>query len=147
VPDDSSLRLIFLAPEQFYAREETRPAFDAVLDYVRNNGTKPRYRGSRLVSLSPDPGSLARLRDCIRVALAWGSIVDDVSAGRLNIDQLQKKQAEKELQTSEDVLPRVARACARDPLQLPPLVLTILLSDYHSARINDNSISLNPQYV
>jgi uncharacterized protein len=111
VPDDSSLRLIFLAPEQFYAREETRLAFDAVLEYVRNNGTKPRYRGNRLVFLSPDHGSLARLRDCIRVALAWGSIVDDVSAGRLNIDQLQKKQAEKELQTSEDVLPRVAREC------------------------------------
>ena len=37
--------------------------------------------------------------------------MDDVSAGRLNIDQLQKKQAEKELQTSEDVLPRVAREC------------------------------------
>ncbi len=55
--------------------------------------------------------SLARLRDCIRVALAWSSIVEDVKAGRLNIDQLQKKQAEKELQTAEDVLPRVAREC------------------------------------
>jgi predicted AAA+ superfamily ATPase len=113
VPDDSALRLIFLAPEQFYAREETRLAFDAVLDYVRNNGAKPRYRCNRLVFLSPDHGSLARLRDCIRVALAWGSIVEDVNGGRLNIDQLQKKQAEKELQTAEEVLPRVARECYR----------------------------------
>jgi predicted AAA+ superfamily ATPase len=111
VPDDSALRLVVLGPEQFYAREETRLAFDAALEYVRNNGTKPRYRGNRLVFLSPDHASLARLRDCIRVALAWGSIVDDVSAGRLNIDQIQKKQAEKELQTSEEVLPRVAREC------------------------------------
>ena len=45
------------------------------------------------------------------MALAWGSIVDDVKEGRLNIDQLQKKQAEKELQTAEEVLPRVAREC------------------------------------
>ena len=111
VPDDSALRLIFLAPEQCYAREETRLAFDAVLDCVRNNGAKPRYRGNRLIFLSPDHGSLARLRDCIRVALAWGSIVEDVKDGRLNIDQLQKKQAEKELQTAEDVLPRAAREC------------------------------------
>jgi hypothetical protein len=111
VPDDSALRLIILDPEQFYAREETRLAFDAVLDYVRNNGTKPRYRGNRLVFLSPDHGSPARLRDCIRAALAWGSIVEDVRDGRLNIDQLQKKQAEKELQSAEDVLPRVAREC------------------------------------
>lgn len=111
VPDDSALRLIFLSSEQFYSREETRLAFDAVLDYVRSNGAKPRYRGNRLVFLSPDHGSLARLRDCIRVALAWGSIVEDVRDGRLNIDQLQKKQAEKELQTAEEVLPRVAREC------------------------------------
>jgi len=109
--DDSALRLVFLAPEQFYSREETRMAFDAVLDYVRNNGAKPRYRGNRLVFISPDHGSLTRLSDCIRVALAWGSIVDDVKAGRLNIDQLQMRQAEKELQTSTDVLPRVAREC------------------------------------
>ena len=111
VPDDSALRLIFLSPEQFYCREETRIAFDAVLEYVRNNGSKPRYRGNRLLFLSPDQGSLARMRDCIRVALAWGSIVEDVRAGRLNIDQFQNKQAEKEFQTAEDVLPRAAREC------------------------------------
>jgi hypothetical protein len=111
VPDDSSLRLILLSPEHFFAREEIRLAFEAVHEYVRNNGTKPRYRGNRLVFLSPDHGSLARFRDCIRIAPSWGSIVDDVNAGRLNIDQLQKKQAEKELQTAEDVLPRVAREC------------------------------------
>ena len=45
------------------------------------------------------------------MALAWGSIVDDVKEGRLNIDLLQKKQAEKELQTAEEVLPRAAREC------------------------------------
>jgi len=111
VPDDSALRLILLAPEQFYAREESRLAFDAVLDTVRNNGAKPRYRGNRLIFLGADHGSLARLRDCTRVALALGSIVEDVKDGRLNIDLLQKKQAEKELQTAEDILPRVAREC------------------------------------
>lgn len=109
--DDSALRLVVLAPESFYTREESRFASDAVLDYVRNNGTRPRYRGNRLIFLAPDHSSLARLRDCLRVALAWGSIVEDVKEGRLNIDLLQKKQAEKELQTAEDVLPRVAREC------------------------------------
>lgn len=111
VPDDSALRLILLSPEQFFTREETRFAFDSVQEYVRNNGTKPRYRGNRLIFLAPDHGTLARLRECLRVALAWGSIVDDVKEGRLNIDQLQRKQAEKELQTAEDVLPRAAREC------------------------------------
>ena len=45
------------------------------------------------------------------MALAWGSIVDDVKEGRLNIDLLQKNQAEKELKTAEEVLPRAAREC------------------------------------
>ena len=111
VPDDSALRLVFLAPEQFYTREEPRTAAEAVVEYVRNNGPKPRYRGNRLLFIAPDHGSIARLSDCIRVALAWGSIVEDVNQGRLNIDQLQRKQAEKELQTAEDVLPRAVREC------------------------------------
>jgi hypothetical protein len=111
VPDDGALRFVVLAPELFYTREEPRMAFDGVLDYVRSNGTKPRYRGNRLIFLAPDHGSLARLRDCIRVALAWGSIVADVTAMRLVLDTLQVEQAKKELETAEGVLPRVAREC------------------------------------
>lgn len=113
VPDDSALRLIVLAPEHFYSKDEPRLATDAVLDYVRNNGTKPRYRGNRLLFLAPDHGALARLRDCIRVALSWASIVEDVAAMRLNLDNLQTEQAKKELKGAEDVLPRVARECFR----------------------------------
>ena len=111
VPDDGALRLVVLAPEQFYSREEPRFATDSVLDYVRNHGTKPRYRGNRLFFMAPDHGALARLRDCIRVALAWNSIVEDVAAMRLVLDNLQTQQAKKELTAAEDVLPRVAREC------------------------------------
>jgi predicted AAA+ superfamily ATPase len=111
VPDDGALRLVVMPPEQFYSREEPRLATDGVLDYVRNNGAKPRYRGNRLLFLAPDHGALTRLRDCIRVALAWNSIVEDVAAMRLNLDMLQSEQAKKELKGAEDVLPRVAREC------------------------------------
>jgi len=113
IPDDAALRLAILSPECFYSRAETRLAFDAVLDYVRNNGAKPRYRGNRLLFLAADHDLLARVRDCLRTALAWKSIVDDVHAGRLNIDLIQKKQAEKELETAESVLPKAARECYR----------------------------------
>jgi uncharacterized protein len=111
VPDDGALRLVVLAPEQFYSREEPRVAFESVLDCVRNHGTKPRYRGNRLIFVAPDHGALARLRDCICVALAWNSIVEDVLAMRLVLDNLQAEQAKKELKGAEDVLPRVAREC------------------------------------
>jgi uncharacterized protein len=111
VPDDSGLRLVVLPSESWYAREEARQASDAVLDYVRNNGTKPRHRGNRLLFLAADHGIQARLNDAARVSLAWGSIIDDVKEGRLNIDLLQKNQAEKELRSAEEVLPRAAREC------------------------------------
>jgi hypothetical protein len=111
VPDDSAMHLVVLAPEQFFAREEPRLAFEAVMDYLRNHGTQPRYRGNRLIFVAPDHGALARLRDCIRVALAWNSIVQDVTEMRLVLDNLQAEQARKELKIAEDVLPRVAREC------------------------------------
>ncbi len=111
VPDDGGLRLIVLAPEQFYSCEESRLAFEGVFDHVKNHGTTPRYRGNRLLFLAPDHGALTRLRDCIRIALAWNSIVEDVAAMRLVLDNLQAQQAKKELQGAEDVLPRVAREC------------------------------------
>lgn len=111
VSDDSALRLVVLPPEQCHSKEFDQPAQQAVTDYVRQNGPKPRYRGNRLIFLAPDMGVLSRLRDAARVALAWGSIVDDVDEGRLNIDLLQQKQAEKEKKTAEEVLPRAAREC------------------------------------
>ncbi|HQZ63898.1 MAG TPA: ATP-binding protein, partial [Planctomycetaceae bacterium] len=111
VPDDSALRLVVLPPEQWYSRDENRTANQAVLEYVRNNGTKPRHRGNRLVFLAPDMAVLSRLRDVARTALAWKSIVDDVKEGRLNIDLLQQKQAQKELDSADEVVPRAAREC------------------------------------
>lgn len=111
VPDDTALRLVVLPPEQSYFREDPRVAFDSVLEYVRNNGTKPRHRSNRLLFLAPDNGALTRLRDCIRVSLAWNSIVEDVAAMRLVLDNLQAEQAKQELKTSVEVLPRVAREC------------------------------------
>ena len=113
VPDDSSLRLVMMAPEHFYSKEESRLAFEAVLDYARNNGTKPRYRGNRLLFVAPDHATLTRLRDCIRIALAWESIVKDVSENRLVLDNLQADQAKKEMKSAVEVLPRVARECLK----------------------------------
>jgi len=111
VPDDGALRLTFLPPEKYFTKADARLAADEVLEFVRSNGPKPRYRGNRLIFIAPDQGSLARLRDCIRTALAWASITDDVKDGRLNIDRLQEQQAKKEQLTADEVLPRVAREC------------------------------------
>ncbi len=111
VPDDTALRLVILPPESWYSREEGRLAIEAALSYTKNNGPKPRYRSNRLLFAAADHGSLSRLTDAARIALAWASIVDDVKEVRLNIDLLQKSQAEKELRTADEVLPRAVREC------------------------------------
>ncbi|MBB3909723.1 ATP-binding protein [Sphingomonas desiccabilis] len=123
VPDDTALRLVVLPPEIWYTREESRLALEAVLEIIAKNGPKPRYRSNRLMFLAPDHGVLARLTDAARVTLAWNSIVEDVREGRLNIDLLQKNQAEKELKGAEEALPRVARECYKwllNPMQDAP---------------------------
>ena len=111
IPDDNSLRLIFLPPESFYSKQESRMAFEAVLDSIRNNGSRPRHRANRLLFVAPEHASLGRLIDSVRTALAWKSIVEDASEHRLVIDNLQQQQAKKELQSSEEVVPRVVREC------------------------------------
>lgn len=111
VPDDSALRLIILAPEQFYSCDEPRLAVDAVLDHVRNHGAKFRHCGNRLIFLAPDHSILIQLRDCIRITLSWNSIVEDVKAKHLVPDNFQTQQYIKELQSAEDELLHVAREC------------------------------------
>ena len=111
VPDDSALRLVILSPEQAFLKEDFRLASDAVLEHLRMHGSQPRHRANRLIFVAADKLVLNRLRDATGVALAWASIVDDVKEERLNIDQIQLKQAEKELQAANAVLPRAAREC------------------------------------
>lgn len=111
VPDDLNLRLVILPVDKFYSRQEPRFAEEEVLEFIRNNGSRPRHKGNRLIFLAADHNALASLTDALRTALAWKSIVDDVENHRLNLDVLQAKQAKKELETAEAVLPRVAREC------------------------------------
>lgn len=111
VPDDGGLRLVVLPPEKTYSKQDCKGVFDEVLEVVRSNGSRPRYRGNRLVFVAADQVSLSRLKDVTRTALAWASIVNDIKTRRLNIDHLQEDQAKKELETTEGVLLRAVREC------------------------------------
>lgn len=113
VPDDDQLRLVVLDPDRPYSKQAEHAAFDGVREYVRNNGTKPRFKANRLVFVAADAASLGRLRDAARTALAWTSIVSDTTSGRLNIDRLQETQAKKEAETADAVVLRAARECYR----------------------------------
>ncbi|MEY3013890.1 MAG: hypothetical protein RIT45_2625, partial [Pseudomonadota bacterium] len=112
VPDDGQLRLVVLHLEHPFTKQATQPTRDAVKAYLgQNEGNKARYKANRLVFLAPDGGAAGRLRDAVKTALAWASIVDDIATGRLNIDKLQEKQAKKELETAEAVAVRAVHDC------------------------------------
>jgi len=111
VPDDSALRLVVLAPEQSYTKDDPRAASDAVIECLKLHGSQPRHRANRLIFLAADSPVLTRLRDATRTALAWKSIVEDIDEVKLVADQLQRKQAEKELDSANAVLPKAAREC------------------------------------
>lgn len=111
VPGDSALRLVVLPPEAAYSKQDSSSAFDLLLEILRNRGTEPRHRGNRLVFVAPDRGALLRLHDCVKTALAWESIVNDIKERKLNVDVLQEEQAKKERAAAEDVIPRAAREC------------------------------------
>ena len=89
-------------------RIRPRIRFWSICDYTEASpGTGP----IGCIFIAADQAVLTRLRDATRVALAWESIVDDVDEDRLNIDQNQLRQAEKESQAASAVLPRAAREC------------------------------------
>lgn len=111
VPDDGALRLVFLGLDKPYSKQDMSTSAGEVKEYLRKNGSKPRYRANRLLFVAGDQGALSRLRDCVRTALAWDSIVDDIDSNRLNVDRLQERQAKKESETAEAVVPKAAREC------------------------------------
>jgi len=53
--------------------------------------------------------SVGRLKDQVRSALAWQSIVSDIKEMKLNLDQFQAQQAGKSLNGAEEALRRMVR--------------------------------------
>lgn len=149
LPDDSALRLVVLPPEVYHARDDDSQTVREVNDYLKYNGTRPRYRANRLLFLAADRSVLSRLRDAVRAALAWGSIVEDIKETRLNVDLIQQKQAEEARKTAEEVLPRVARECYKwllCPVQSQPTDPTVTVES-HPLNTSGNTLASEMERV
>lgn len=109
VPDDWALRLVVLPPDASYAKGSNGTARDHALQILRNRGEQPRQRQNRLIFLAPDNDHISRLKDQVRVMLAWQSIVDDARETKLVLDNLQIKNAQKSLEDTQQVLGRLLR--------------------------------------
>lgn len=109
VPDDFRLRLVVLPPTVAFSRAAQAPALEAALAILKNRGDQPRQRQNRLLFLAADADSVSRLNDQVTSALAWRSIVADVTEGRLNLDQHQSKQAINSSDLATEALGRMVR--------------------------------------
>lgn len=109
VPDDIGLRLVVLAPDAGFNRNLAKPAVDKAAEILKSRGDQPRQRQNRLIFLAPDQQIVVRLIEQVKVMLAWQSIVDDVKEMRLNLDQLQARQAGNACNDAGDAILRMVR--------------------------------------
>lgn len=107
VPDDTALRLIVLPMTARHASDETTTeATKLAGQFLRQRGDQPRQYANRLIFLASDENSSQTLRDQVKAALAWRSVVADATGARLNLDQLQLKQARETEQHAGEVAKR-----------------------------------------
>ncbi len=109
VPDDWQLRLVVLPPNSAFSRTNQATSNERAAEILKNRGDQPRQRQNRLVFLVADYDAVSRLKDQVRSVLAWKSIVDDSKELKLNLDQLQMRQADKSLLDANEALGRMIR--------------------------------------
>lgn len=109
IPDDWQLRLVVLPPDAGYSRSSQSAAIDHAFEILKKRGDQPRFKQNRLIFLAADYDSVSRLKDQVRSALAWQSIVNDIKEMKLNLDQFQSLQATKSLDDANETLRRMIR--------------------------------------
>lgn len=98
VPDDFDARLVVLGPDHAYSKEPENSADVAAKAILESRGSAPRLFRNTLMFLAADKVRLEDLDEALRKYLAWASIFEE--AETLNLDPLQKKQAENQKQAA-----------------------------------------------
>ncbi len=104
VPDEAACRLVILGtktPHRGRAGSSgDSPALIAAQEIVERRGNSPRLYRNMLIFLVADADRLSELEHATRLWLAWKSIEQD--AAQLNLNEAQKRQATKQVQTQEE---------------------------------------------
>lgn len=122
IPDNWDLRLVILSPDSPWTRSGPNAARDQALRILRSRGEQPRQKQNRLLFLAADTDQVSRLKDTVRVLLAWRSIEADIKDYRLTLDNQQARQATQSREQAQDTLLRLVREAYRwlvAPIQLP----------------------------
>ena len=104
VPNDTSLRLVVLPDDATYFTEtkEADKSKTLATEYLKQRGDQPRLYANRLIFLAADQDAANNMRNLVRTAIAWDSLVSDANDARLNLDQYQLKQARDSLNSSQE---------------------------------------------
>lgn len=111
IADDADLRLVVLSPDAGFSRTVQAPAIERAAAILQSRGEQPRIRQNRLVFLAADYDIVSRLKDQVRILLAWESIVADVKV--LNLDQYQLLEAQRGVESASAALKRLIRETYR----------------------------------
>jgi len=109
IPDEWSLRLVVLSPDQAWSGSEPNAARDTAATILRMRGDQPRQKQNRLLFLAADADQVRHLKDTVRALLAWVSIEDDEKNLRINLDSLQKRQTAQYRTQTQDTVLRLVR--------------------------------------
>lgn len=102
-------RLVVLPTNAAYSRAETNQAFGEAEKILRSRGDQPRQKQNRLIFLAPDFDVVSRLKEQVRIYLAWRSIVTDIETGTLNQDLAHLHQAKLNRDGAEKSLSQLVR--------------------------------------
>ncbi len=99
VPDDLDARLVVLAPEHAYSKDEGNAAQTMARSILESRGNTPRIYRNTLVFLAADKVRLQDLDEAVRRYLAWSSILAEKET--LNLTPFQAKQAETQQKSAD----------------------------------------------
>jgi len=103
VPDEQSVRLVILKPDDTYkASVQTNSALSVAEEILNNRGPSPRLYRNMLVFIAPDMDFIQPLNTEIRRYLAWHSIKNDSEL--LNLDASQNREVDASLARSAETV-------------------------------------------
>jgi predicted AAA+ superfamily ATPase len=109
IPDEWSLRLVVLSPDQAWSRADSNAARDAAAAILRMRGDQPRQKQNRLLFLAAEADQVRHLKDTVRALLAWRSIESDGRELRMTLDNLQARQATQYREQTHETVLRLMR--------------------------------------
>ena len=109
VPDEQAARLVLLRPTDVHTADRMdSPALVAADDLLNRRGDAPRIYRNMLLFVAPDADLLDKLKQDVRLYLAWQSIQSDSES--LNLDAAQNRETESSLRSANDTVEDQLRA-------------------------------------